>query len=117
MIEQKVKDPPVSSPRFPVGLLSSSQISGEGGEAVMVKVVQLDSGEAFPCRALSLQDLGCSRFSHLQDGYRAWPGQLQAQWVTQHQLALALCHGRTSFRNSWAEKSKLGLQSASDGGL
>lgn len=39
------------SPRLPVDS-SSSQISGEGvGEAVMVKVVQLDSGEAFPCRA------------------------------------------------------------------
>ena len=37
MIEQKVKDPPVSSLRFPVGLLSSSQISGEEGEAVMVR--------------------------------------------------------------------------------
>lgn len=45
------EDPPVSSPRFPVGLLSSSQISGEGGEAVMDRSYSLILG------GVSLQSL------------------------------------------------------------
>lgn len=69
----------------------------EGGEAIIIRVLWIDFGRQRPflCRALSTHAWDVAAAVVWETGAEMGLWQHQAQWVTQHQLALALSLCRT----------------------
>ena len=101
--------PSASSLRFLVGSFPRLSDPTGGRKAIVVRLLWYDSGgqRLFLRRALSTQawDVAAAVVWEMGTGMGLW--QHQAQGVTQHQLALALCPCRTSRRNSWVLREAL----------
>lgn len=75
----------------------------------MVRRLWTDSGpqSLFLCRASSAHAWDVAAAVVWEMGTEMGLWQHQAQWVTQHQLALAPCPCRTCRRNSWVLRAAL----------
>lgn len=81
----------------------------EGGEAIVVRSLgfNFEGRRLFLCRALSTHAWDVAAAVVWEMGTEMGLWRHQTQWVTQHQLALALCPCRTNRRNSWVLRAAL----------